>query len=208
MGTLGPWFLTIKQVIVFYHASILQVPSRMGKLNIEQQLCCNWLYWFNIKKCCRGKADVVRVPVQPETILAKKYNAAVVREDLSILAKGKATQGYRGRTFNKMITNGSKGQYIKRASDKLRWDGIPELVIPSYHTSSACTVHSLVEATMRQGEEFFCPQCGVRQHADLHAADTIGNYLLLRPVPAQQVTLQLPRGRQSAGNLLVGSPNQ
>ncbi len=143
-----------------------------------------------------------------ETILARKYHAAIVREDLSILAREKNGPGYKGRTFNKMINNGSKGQYIRRASDKLQWDGIPEVVIPSYHTSSSCTVHSLVDASMRNGETFFCPRCGVKEHADSHAADTIGNYILLRPNIAKQVTLLLPRDRQSSGNLLVGSPKQ
>lgn len=143
-----------------------------------------------------------------EALLARKYNAAIVREDLTILAKEKKSSDYRGRTFNKMINNGSKGQYIERASDKLRWDGIPEIVIPSYHTSTTCTVHSLVDGSMRQGDQFHCPQCKIRHQADEHAADTIGKYLLLRPVSAQQVTLQLPRDRRSARNLLIGSPNQ
>ncbi len=141
-----------------------------------------------------------------ETILARKYHAAIVREDLSILAREKNDPGYKGRTFNKMINNGSKGQYIRRASDKLQWDGIPEIVIPSYHTSSCCTVHSLVDASMRNGETFFCPRCGAKEHADSHAADTIGNYILLRPNIAKQVTLLLPRDRQSSGNLLCWKP--
>jgi hypothetical protein len=143
-----------------------------------------------------------------EARLARKYSAAVVREDLGILAKEKKSSGYKGRTFNKTINNGSKGQYIKRASDKLRWDGIPEIVIPSYYTSTTCTVHSLVDDAMRQGEQFCCPQCKIRHNADEHAADTIGKYILLRPVSAQQVTLHLPRARHSARNLLIGSPNQ
>jgi Putative transposase DNA-binding domain len=128
-----------------------------------------------------------------ECCLAKKYNAALVREDLTILPKEKESPDYRGRLFNKMINNGSKGQYIRRASDKLKWDGIPELVVPSYYTSSACTVHSLVDASMRRRETFFCPECGVREHADLHAADTIANYFLLQPA-SQQVTLHLSKG--------------
>jgi len=142
-----------------------------------------------------------------ECLLAQKYNAALVREDLTLLPKEKESPGYRGRLFNKMINNGSKGQYIRRASDKLKWDGIPELVVPSYYTSSACTVHCLVDASMRRKETFFCPECGVPEHADMHAADTIANYFLLQPA-SQQVTLLLPRDGQSARNLLVGSPNQ
>lgn len=143
-----------------------------------------------------------------EAILAKEYHAAIVREDLTILTKEKSSSGYKGRTFNKMINNGSKGQYLRRASDKLRWDGIPELIIPSYYTSTACTVHSLVDPGMRQGELFCCPRCNVKEHADEHAADTIGNYLLLRPNPVQQVTLRLSKGQLSARNCLIGSPNQ
>jgi hypothetical protein len=117
-----------------------------------------------------------------EILLAKTYNAAIVRENLTIEATGKETPGYKGRTFNKMINNGSKGQYIRRASDKMNWDGIPELIIPSYFTSTVCTIHALVDKAMRSGECFFCPQCGVQEHADEHASDTIANYLLLRPL--------------------------
>ncbi len=66
---------------------------------------------------------------------------------------------------------------LRRASDKLRWDGIPEQVIPSFHTSTACTVHSLVDANIRQGKIFCCPHCEVNEYADKDVADTIGNYL-------------------------------
>ena len=126
---------------------------------------------------------------------------------LTVLAIEKDSVKYRGRTFNKIINNGSKGQYMMRTSDKLCWDGIPDLIVPSFYTSSACTIHSLVDGSMRQGEQFFCPQCGVKEHADQHAADTIANYFLLQP-SSQHVTMQLPRVWQSARNLPVGSPNQ
>ena len=120
-----------------------------------------------------------------EVLLAKHFSAAVVREDLTILAKEKAAPGYKGRTFNKMINNGSKGQYLRRASDKLLWDGVPEIMVPGYYTSTACTIHSLVDAALRVGEIFRCPLCVASEHADEHAADTIANYLLLRPYRAQ-----------------------
>jgi len=97
------------------------------------------------------------------------------------MAAEKASPGYKGRTFNKMINNGSQGQYIRRASDKFRWDGIPELLVPSYYTSTACTCHSLIDASMRSGEIFRCPKCASAANADEHASDTIANYLLLRP---------------------------
>ena len=80
-----------------------------------------------------------------------------------------------------MIKNGSKGQYIRRASDKFKWDGIPELIVPSYYISTACTRHSLIDDSMRSGEIFRCPEFDSAANADEHASDTIANYLLLRP---------------------------
>ena len=114
--------------------------------------------------------------------LATQYNAAIIREDLTMMAKEKDSPGYRGRVFNKMINNGSKGQYIRHARDKFLWNGILEVTIPSYFTSTTCPSHALVGASMRTGDRFCCPQCGKVEHADEHAADTIGNYLLLRPL--------------------------
>ncbi len=52
----------------------------------------------------------------------------------------------------------------------------------------------------------YCPCCNIKVKADEHAADTIGNYLLLRPNPVQQVTLRLSKGQLSARNCLIGSP--
>jgi hypothetical protein len=117
-----------------------------------------------------------------EVSLTTQYNAAVIREDLTVMAKEKDSPGYKGRVFNKMINNGSKGQYIRRARDKFLWDGVPEIAIPSFFTSTTCAAHAVVDATMRSGDRFWCPRCGKAEHADAHAADTIGNYLLLRPL--------------------------
>ena len=117
-----------------------------------------------------------------EVALAEHHNAAIIREDLTVMAKEKEAPGYKGRIFNKMINNGSKGEYIRRARDKFLWDGISEVAIPSYFTSTTCPAHALVDATMRNGDRFLCPRCGKVEHADEHAADTIGNYLLLRPL--------------------------
>ena len=117
-----------------------------------------------------------------EMKLAIHYNAAIIREDLTVMAKEKESPDYKGRTFNKMINNGSKGQYIRRATDKHLWDGILEIKIPSYYTSTTCPAHALVDSSMRKGDQFRCPMCGNVEHADEHAADTIANYLLLRPL--------------------------
>lgn len=143
-----------------------------------------------------------------EIKLLKKYNAALVREDLTILTIETDSPEYRGRSFNKMINNGSKGKYVRCSSDKLRWDGIPELVVPSYYTSTTCTIHSRVDETMRHGEVFCCPLCGKKEHADEHAADTLAYYLQLKRNTKLHVTLHLPRSRSSARNHSVGSPNQ
>ena len=117
-----------------------------------------------------------------EVKLAKKYEAALVREELSVVAIERRDDRYKGRTFNKMLNNGSKGQYQKRASEKLSWNGIPELALGSYYTSSCCIKHGLVDGKMRKGERFFCPECKEPRHADENAADTIACYLLLVPL--------------------------
>ena len=122
-----------------------------------------------------------------ETALAREYNAAIVREKLTIIAEEKESPAYKGRIFNKMINNGSKGQYIRKASEKFRWNGIPEIDIPAFWTSSTCIVHGLVDTTMRKGRMFFCPKCKVPRDADTNASDTIANFLLLEPIPIDSV---------------------
>lgn len=118
-----------------------------------------------------------------EVSLARKYQAAVVREDLTVEAIEKASPAYKGRAFNKLLNNGSKGQYQNRAADKLQWNGVPEMAIPSWYTSRACLTHAvIVEKRYRKGEQIYLPCCGLHDHADAHAADTIASYLFLRPI--------------------------
>jgi transposase len=81
-----------------------------------------------------------------------------------------------------MITSGAQGLYRRRASDKLRWNGIPEHAIPSFFTSCTCPRHSRVDRQQRRGDRFLCPDCGGPEHADTHAAYTIACYLLLTPI--------------------------
>jgi hypothetical protein len=115
-----------------------------------------------------------------ELELARKHNAAIVREDLTVEAIEKDDPEYKGRTFNKMINNGSKGQYQRRASQTFRWNGVPEVVIQSWYTSRSCLPHSvIIEKKHRKGESIFLPCCGVKDHADEHAADTIACYPFL-----------------------------
>ncbi|MDM9648683.1 hypothetical protein [Rhizobium sp. S163] len=73
---------------------------------------------------------------QRKADLAAKHDAVVVTEDLDILAVPTDHPTYKGRTFNKMINNGSKGQYILRSKNTLTWRGIGSVKIPSFYTSS------------------------------------------------------------------------
>lgn len=122
-----------------------------------------------------------------EVKLAKKYNAIIVRENLTIETTKKYTPAYFGRVFNKMINNGSKGQYQKKATAKHAWNCIREFcwrgLIGSWYTSRACAEHAVVvEKKHRDGEKLYLHCCGKTVHADEHAADTIACYLFLKPV--------------------------
>lgn len=133
------------------------------------------------RKIAKVKKDWFGYISNVEVELAKQYNGAIVRENLTVVTIGHEDPKYKGRTFNKMINNGSKGQYIRRASDKLAWHGVPELAVPSFYTSSTCIAHGLVDRAMRSGNVFKCPECGKEADADLHASEVIAQYLLLRP---------------------------
>ena len=119
-----------------------------------------------------------------EVALAKKYNAVIAREDLTVLAIEKDAPDYKGRAFNKMINHGSRGQYARRATDKFAWHGVPECVVPAAYTSRACLRHgNIVPAAKRNGESIRFACCGnTVDHADEHAAETIAGYAFLRPV--------------------------
>jgi hypothetical protein len=114
--------------------------------------------------------------------LARRYHAAVIREDLSLVAKEKLRPGYLGRTFNRMMNNGAKGQYLRAASQKMKWSGIPEAKVPSYYTSSTDVRHGVVDVKQRCSQDRFVAMIDGREmQADLHAALTIALYPLLRP---------------------------
>jgi len=114
-----------------------------------------------------------------EIELLKTYKAALIRENLTVLAVEKKSDKYKGRTFNRMLNNGSKGQYIKRAEQKMLWNGVPSLIVPSYYTSSTCIHCGVVDKSMRSGEHFKCKECKRASHADENAADTLACYALL-----------------------------
>ena len=111
-----------------------------------------------------------------EVQLAQKYGAAIAREDLTVEAIEKESPKYRGRTFNRMINNGSKGQYQRRASQKFLWNGVPEIVIPSWYTSRACVRHASILPERKSRDEYLLfPCCGQRFQRDEHASGTIGS---------------------------------
>lgn len=120
-----------------------------------------------------------------ETRLAQAYKAAVVREVLDYEAIEKADPAYKGRVFNKMVNHTARGLYQRRASAKFQCNGIPELALPAYYTSTTCVPHAKVHKPMRNGDSFSCPHRSAnglsRENADEHAADTISAYLLLTP---------------------------
>jgi hypothetical protein len=118
---------------------------------------------------------------QRKADLAEKYGAAVVSEDLNFLTIETDDPAYKGRTFNKMINNGSKGQYNLRSENTLKWRGIASVKVPSFYTSSTDWRDGTVDKAQRRGAVFKAASDGRKWDADLHAAEMIGRYLFLRP---------------------------
>ena len=113
--------------------------------------------------------------------MCRGKKAAYVRENLNIFAVEKKSPDYKGRIFNKMLNNGSKGQFLRRMTGKLQWYGVPEIVVPSYYTSSTDVRHSVVDSKQRRGEVFTSRVDGRQMNADLHAGLTLALWPLLRP---------------------------
>ncbi|MCV9964156.1 hypothetical protein OIU34_19930 [Pararhizobium sp. BT-229] len=124
---------------------------------------------------------------QRKADLAEKYGAAVVSEDLDVLTIETDDPAYKGRTFNKMINNGSKGQYNFRSDNTLKWRGVASVKVPSFHTSSTDWRNGTVDKAQRRGAVFKAAFDGRKWDADLHAAEMIGRYLFLRPKQGIQV---------------------
>jgi hypothetical protein len=154
--------------------AFFQLLGRINDLKAARRVCYRKV--ASIKKCWFGYLSTQEVE------LAKKHGAAVVREDLTVEAIEKDSPSYKGRAFNKMLNNGSKGKYQRRAASKLLWNGIPEVVAPSWYTSRVCLKHSVIVAKQhRKGESIYLPCCGHHDHADEHAADTIAGLAFLVP---------------------------
>ena len=121
-----------------------------------------------------------------------KHKAVYVREHLTILAKEKTAPDYWGRTMNRMMNNGAKGQFLRNATRKMKWWGVPEVVVPSYYTSTTDVRNSVVDKKQRKGEVFKARVDGRQMNADLHAGLTLALWLLLRPQDASLVSAQEP----------------
>ncbi|PWL19880.1 MAG: hypothetical protein DCO98_12005 [Altererythrobacter sp. XM-24bin4] len=113
--------------------------------------------------------------------LAQKYDAMVVSEKLDYVTIPIDDVGYKGRTFNRMINNGARSQYTSRADDKLAWKGHPQIKIPSFFTSSTDWRHGLVDKAQRRGPLFKSAADGKTWDADMHGAEMIGRWLVLKP---------------------------
>ena len=121
-----------------------------------------------------------------KAMLAEKYGAVVASEDLTILAIPTDDPAYKGRTFNRMMNNGSKGQYILRSANKLQWRGIAHIELPSYYSSSTDWRTGTVNKSQRRGEAFTAHD-GTKSDADLHAAEMLARWLFLQPKPTGAV---------------------
>jgi hypothetical protein len=157
------------------HGRLFRLLGGLGRLKARRRALYGRI--AGVKKSWFGHVANIRAA------LAGKHGAVVVREDLSILAVEKKDPGYKGRTFNKMINNGAKGQYTRRADDTLAWRGIATLKLPSFYSSSTDWRTGTVDKGQRSGPTFRARD-GTQWDADLHAAELLARWLFLRPKPA------------------------
>lgn len=131
-----------------------------------------------VKKNWLGHVGNVKVA------LAEKHGAVVVGEDLTVLAIPTDDPAYKGRTFNKMINNGAKGQYIRRSDNKMEWRGIASIRVPSYYSSTTDWRTGIVDKAQRRGAVFKAPD-GTIWDADLHAGEMLARWLFLKPIAGE-----------------------
>lgn len=155
------------------HGRFFRLLAAIGKLKSRRRGIYRSL--AGLKKSWFGHVANIRLR------LALKYRALVVSEQLDYVTIPVEEAGYKGRTFNRMINNGSRAQYTARADNKLAWRGVPQLKVPAFYTSSTDWRHGAVDKAQRCGENFTASADGRRWHADLHAAEMIGRWLFLRP---------------------------
>lgn len=113
--------------------------------------------------------------------LAARHGAVIVAEKLTFVTAERKSSDYKGKAFNRMINDGSRGQHARRVDNTAKWAGIPVLRIPSFYTSTTDARFGVVDAAQRCGPVFTAKADGRVTDADLHAAETIGRILFLRP---------------------------
>ena len=155
------------------HGRFFRLLAAVGKLKEKRRTVYRAV--TGLKKSWFGHV------AQRKADLAEKYGAAVVSEDLDIVAVETVDPAYKGRTFNKMINNGSKGQYNLRSENTLKWRGIASVKVPSFYTSSTDWRTGTVDKAQRRAAVFKAASDGRKWDADLHAAEMIGRYLFLKP---------------------------
>lgn len=88
---------------------LLEVVARLkllrrGVYRAVDGLKRSWFGWLSTRLCR----------------MCRRHQAAYVRERLTVVAAEKGGPEYKGRTFNKMLNNGSKGQFLRGMSSKLK----------------------------------------------------------------------------------------
>lgn len=161
--------------LIDMHGRFFRLLDGLNRLKSKRRAVCRSIdglkrSWFGFVST--AKAD-----------LAEAHGAVAIREDLTVLAIPTDDPGYRGRTFNKMMNNGSKGQYIRRSDAKLAWRGIARIVLPSYYSSVTDWRTGTVDKGQRKKTDTFRGSDGRTWDADLHAAEMLARWLFLKPKP-------------------------
>lgn len=161
------------------HGRFFRIFAGLGKLKAKRKAIYATI--AGIKKTWLGHVANAKIR------LAEKYGAVVVYEDLDNVTIELDDPKYRGRTFNKMINNGARGQYNRRSEQKMDWRGIPRLKIPSFYTSSTDWRSGHVDKDQRNTKtNIFTALDGSQWEADLHAGEMIARWPFLRPKLAQE----------------------
>ena len=108
-----------------------------------------------------------------EVELAREHDALVVHERLTTSPLEVDAPEYKGRTFNRMMANGSRARFERVTALKHRWQGNPVVAVPSYFTSTTDHRHAVVDAAQRKGEWFTARADARRSDSDAHASHTL-----------------------------------
>ncbi len=122
-----------------------------------------------------------------EAELAAEYDALLVMEELTTRPLQVDAPEYEGRTFNRIMANGSRAKFERAAAPRHRWCGNPVVSVPSYFTSTTDHRHAVVDAAQRKGEWFTARADGRGSDSDAHASHTLAVWpLMLAKVTADR----------------------